>query len=194
MGSLNQLYRVFEPGQKHPFVFMHCYAGDIEVSIRPFFSPEDLMFFNLWLNEEFGKKVHPPSNFDASYFHSTLLSTNTQSLWGVINGQPSFQAELHQASENQPPFREKSLLLSDGDVILHLIIAPHIIDQPLLAATVLPACMDHCFNHSGVERVLLVTEKQDLQYGRLAEEALPSSQLAMKNGKSVYIYEPVSNH
>lgn len=192
MGDIYQLYKSYEPEQIHPSVFIHVYPNNTEVALRPFYVAEDLDLYNQWLNEELhsgNKKKDTPSVFEASYFQTTLRSTNTQSLWGLINGQSAFQVDMYKADEHQPPFSEKSLLLSGVDVFLQLIIAPKIMAEPMLAGCILPACITHCLNHTGVKRVLLVSDEEDVLYRWLAEKARPNTRYGLKNGKTLYIYE-----
>lgn len=195
MGTIDHLYRSYDPKQEHGFVFDHRYAEDVVVALRPFSIKKDLFTFNKWINQVFhtdNKKINMPPYFDSSYFDITLPAPNTQSLWGLINEQPSFQVDLYKATEHQLPFREKGLMLTAGDVFMHVIIAPHIIDSSF-AAWILPACIDHCFNHTGVERVMLMNDAHDIHYQQLAEKASPTSHCPLKNGRSVYFYELISS-
>jgi hypothetical protein len=195
MRIIDQLYRSYDPEQEHVFVFDHRYTEDAGVALRPFSIKKDLEIFNHWINEAFysnNKKTNSTSYFDGSYFRTILLSPNAQSLWGLINGQPAFQVDFYKATEHQLPFREKGLSLTEADVFMQVIISPGIISDPFPSVWILPACIDHCFNHSGVKRVILASDAQDIDYRRLAEKALPSAHCPLKNGRIVYFYEGIS--
>ncbi|HEX2627596.1 MAG TPA: hypothetical protein VHM26_01245 [Chitinophagaceae bacterium] len=195
MRTIDHLYRSYNPEKEYAFVFDRRYTKDVAVALRPFSIKKDLFTFNKWINEVFHtgyKKINIPPYFDGSYFDITLPAPNTQSLWGLINEQSSFQVDLYKATEHQLPFREKGLMLSAGDVFMHVIISPRIIGSSS-AAWILPACIDHCFRHKGVERIMLMNDAHDIHYRELAEKASPSSHCPLKNGRSVYFYELISS-
>ena len=192
MPSIDQLYRSCDPEQEQDFVFDHRYNKDLVVRLRPFSIHKDLDTFNQWINKQFhgsDKKMSAPSYFDGSYFRTILLATNAHSLWGMINGQPAFQVDLYKATEHQLPFREKGLSLMEGDVFLQVIISPDVIGEPLQASWILPACIHHCFNHTGVDRIILVNDVHDVHYRWLAEKASPTARWPLKNERAVYLYE-----
>jgi hypothetical protein len=191
MYTIDQLYRSYDPDEGQDFVFDHRYNDDTIVALRPFSIEKDLSTFNQWVNEELhigNKKFSDPSYVDGSYFRTTLRISNAQSLWGLVNNKASFQVDLYKAIQYHLPFREKGLMLTEGDVFLKIIIASSIINLSL-AEWILPASIDHCFNHTGVRRVMMATDAQDIYYRQLAEKASPASRLQFRNGRSVYFYE-----
>jgi len=195
MHTIDHLYRSYDPEEEHAFVFNHRYTDDVEVALRPFSNQKDLSTFNKWINEELhvgNRKLHTPSHVDGSYFRTILRIPNAQSLFGLINDQPSFQVDLFKATDYHVPFYKKGLTLTDGDVHLQLIISSVFLNSSL-AEWILPACIDHCFTHTGVQRVILLSDAQDTQYCRLAEKASPISHYKIRNNRSVYFYGSISS-
>jgi hypothetical protein len=188
--QLNPLYNQYSAGQKHPEVFNRKFnAGAIDISIRPFFIPDDFHLYNEWINEEINAGKNGKQTrfyFSENYFKTILESSNAQSLWGLINGEPAFQLDLYKAIHYHTPDQVSNISLLPGDVMIQLVIAPRIaIDKPA-ASFILPACLQYLAIRS--DRVFFTTDKDNFFYNKLAESGSPVLKLVAKNRKIVYVY------
>ena len=189
MNTIGQLYRQYDPWVKHPDLFSGSLHGEsVGITLRPFFIPEDFHFYNEWLNHDADSPGNLSSAFSENYFLAVLESSNAQSLWGLIDGEPAFGLELYKAVQYHAPDEIKNLRLQSGDVMMQIVIAPWIMNDNKLSEYVLPACLKYIFTYSGTERLLLVLDRDSLVYIRLARQAKPFHSYVSEDKKVIYEY------
>jgi hypothetical protein len=190
VGSPSTLYNQYSAGQKHPAVFSQTFgAGSILVSLRPFYIPDDFQLYNKWINEEIKKEKNEkqiPSFFSETYFRIILESSNAQSLWGTINDQPAFQADFYKAVQYHTAEQLSGMVLSPGDVMFQLVIAPEIQNENHFASFILPACLQYLAINS--ERAFLTVSRSSGRYNKLAQLAGPVAKMQAESNKFIYVF------
>lgn len=155
--SVNQLYKSYDPRLRHPVVFSKSFDPEfIEISLRPFFIANDFTLYNVWIKKEIGagkyRKEQPPV-FSEKYFEALLESSNAQCLCGLIDKEPVFQVDLYRALHYYPIDHIDGIRLEAGDVMMQLIMAPHVVADEQLTGYVLSTCLEYLSGFQSLRRV-----------------------------------------
>jgi hypothetical protein len=191
MKFIAHLYQQYDPWVKHPILFRKTFhPWPVEVSLRPFFIPDDLGLYNQWVNYQFnpGRRPGlPASVFSENYFQAVLASSNAQCLWGTVNDQPAFGLELYKALQYHASDDIRDIRLREGDVMMQIVPAPGIMDShEELATYILPASLEYIAEDPASKRVFFITEEDNGFSRNLVKLARPFRRLYADKGRVIY--------
>lgn len=154
--KLNELYKQYDPEQRHPIVFEKMFqSGAVYMALRPFYIPNDFHLYNEWMNQQIAvsnDRMASDSVFSQGYFRALLKSSNAQSLCGLINLEPAFQVDLF-TPLYYPEDSIDGIDLEPEDVIMQVVMSPRLVTHHQTAGNILSFCMDYLSSFTALRRM-----------------------------------------
>jgi hypothetical protein len=171
MHQKEPLCHPYDPFREHPGIYSKMFMpGKIYVSLRPFYIAHDLPLINNWLNFQFAnlkKPARDPFQYTEDYYTTLLATANSQSLLGIVDHIPSFQADIYQAMLG-PDSLLNDTSLNDKDYIIQIMMSPETMQNLSLSMYTLVATLDCLFNYPEVNRVIWMTNASEKNFRFIA--------------------------